>query len=254
MFKKAFANEGALLPNCGGRGMVTQGGMYERLAAAAVRGFAAREGRALPPALGSKPLEALTEQDVAALLDMGRAWGVKLYRFKRGHEDMPRVKQILGFLRAVQPESLLDVGSGRGVFLFPFLDAFPGMPVTSLDLLDHRVAFLEDIRRGGVDRLTALRADICAWPAPEKSVDVVTMLEVLEHIPDVQAAVTAAVRIARRYVAVTVPSKEDDNPEHIHLLTKQVLTELFQNAGCDRLHFGGVPGHLTLIAAIGEEA
>ena len=73
------------------------------------------------------------------------------------------MKQILGFLRGVQPESLLDVGSGRGVFLFPFLDSFPAVPVTSLDLLDYRVAFLEDIRQGGVDRLTARRADICAW-------------------------------------------------------------------------------------------
>ena len=234
--------------------MMTHDGMYERLAAAAVRGHAVREGLPLPAPLGEKPLAALTEEDLTALLDLGRAWGVKLYRFKRGHEDMPRVKQILGFLRGVQPESLLDVGSGRGVFLFPFLDTFPGVPVTSLDLLDYRVDFLEDIRRGGVDRLTALRADVCARPLPEKSADVVTMLEVLEHIPDVQAAVTAAVRIARRYVAVTVPSKEDDNPEHIHLLTKQVLTELFRNAGCDRLHFGGVPGHLILIAAIGEEA
>ncbi len=228
--------------------------LYRSLAAAAVRGCAAREGRSLPPQLGEPPLGALTEEDITALLDLGRAWGVKLYRFKRGHKDMPRVKQILGFLRGVQPESLLDVGSGRGVFLFPFLEAFPAVPVTSLDLLDYRVAFLEDIRLGGVDRLTALRADICAWPVQEKIADVVTMLEVLEHIPDVQAAVTAAVRIARRYVAVTVPSKEDDNPEHIHLLTKQVLTELFRNAGCDRLHFGGVPGHLILIAAIGEEA
>ena len=229
-------------------------GIYAPLAAAAVRGHAIREGLPLPPALGEKPLGALMDEDMEALLDLGRAWGVKLYRFKRGHETLPRVKQILGFLRGVQPESLLDVGSGRGVFLFPFLDAFPGVPVTCLDLLDHRVAFLEDIRRGGVDRLTALRADVCTCLLPEKSADVVTMLEVLEHIPDVQAAVTAAVRIARRYVAVTVPSKEDDNPEHIHLLTKQVLTELFRNAGCDRLHFGGVPGHLILIAAIGEEA
>ncbi len=228
------------------------GELYERLAAAAVRGHAARQGLALPAPLGEKPLEALTESELTALLELGSAWGVKLYRFKRGHESLPRVKQILGFLRSVRPESLLDVGSGRGVFLFPFLDAFPGVPVTSLDLLDYRVNFLEDIRRGGVDRLTAMRADICAGPAPEKSADVVTLLEVLEHIPDVQAAVTAAVRIARRYVAVSVPSKQDDNPEHIHLLTKPVLTELFANAGCDRLHFGGVPGHLILTASLGE--
>ncbi len=228
--------------------------MYKELAAAAVRGYAARHGLPLSASWAEKPLDALTEDELAALLDQGSAWGVKLYRFKRGHETLPRVRQILGFLRGIQPESLLDVGSGRGVFLFPFLDGFPGVSVTCLDLLDYRVSFLEDIRRGGVERLTAMQADICACPVPEKSADVVTMLEVLEHVPDVQAAVTAAVRIARRYVAVTAPSKEDDNPEHIHLLTKPLLTEIFRNAGCERLHFGGVPGHLILTAAVGEEA
>ena len=61
--------------------MMGYGESYERLAAAAVRGHAAREGRALPPALGDKPLDALTEEELTALLDLGRAWGVKLYRF-----------------------------------------------------------------------------------------------------------------------------------------------------------------------------
>ena len=78
----------------------------------------------------------------------------------------------------------------------------------------------------------------------------VTLLEVLEHIPEVGKAVTAAVKMARRYVVVSVPSKEDDNPEHIHLLTKEILTELFTAAGCSRLHFGGVNGHLIMIASV----
>jgi hypothetical protein len=53
----------------------------------------------------------------------------------------------------------------------------------------------------------------------------------------------------RKYAVVSVPSKEDDNPEHIHLLTKDMLTRLFTAAGCTRLHFGGVNGHLILIAS-----
>ena len=228
--------------------------LYQTLAAAAVRGHALRNpGCVLPEELAKKALEDLGRVELAEILDFGKAWGVKLYRFKRGHETLPRVKQVLGFLRGVYPESLLDVGSGRGVFLFPFLDAFPRAEVTGLDLLDHRVAFLEDIRRGGLERLHPMPADICARPLAEKSVDIVTMLEVLEHIPDVQAAVDAAVWTARRYVVVTVPSKPDDNPEHIHLLTKPVLTERFKNAGCDRLRFSGVPGHLILIAAVSQE-
>lgn len=153
-------------------------------------------------------------------------------------------------LKSIRPERVLDVGSGRGVFLFPFLEEFPQTPVTALDLLPHRVETLQCLRDGGVDRLTPLRQDLCAWDAPAGSFDVVTALEVLEHIPDVQAAVRAAVRLAGRYVAVSVPSKPDDNPEHIHLLTKQVLTELFADAGCTRLHFSGVNGHLLLLAAV----
>lgn len=225
---------------------------YSRLSAAAVRGFALRSGRTLPPALAEAPLEELAEPELAELWRLGREWGIKLYRFKRAHEDLPRVRQVLGFLRGVCPESLLDVGSGRGVFLFPFLDAFPQVKVTCLDILDYRVEFLEDIRRGGVFNLMPVLADIRSQPLPDKSADVVTMLEVLEHIPDVRAAIAPAVRIARRYVVVTAPSKPDDNPEHIHLLTKDLLTEYFRQAGCTRLHFGGVPGHLVLTAAVEE--
>ncbi len=227
--------------------------LYMRLAAAAVRGTALREGRALPPELAAPPLSALSERELERLADIGREWGVKLYRFKRGHEELPRVRAALGFLRGVMPESLLDVGSGRGVFLFPFLNAFPECSVTSVDILEHRTAFLRDISAGGVERLTALAADIRARPLPDRSVDAVTMLEVLEHIPDVEGAVRAAVRIARRFVLVTVPSKPDGNPEHIHLLTRARLTELFTAAGCGNLHFGGVPGHLTLAANVENE-
>lgn len=223
------------------------------LAAAYVRGMAQSGGEPhLPPELIHTPLEALTDCELAQLTDAGNRAGLKLYRFKE-KEDLPRVSAVLGFLRGIQPESLLDVGSGRGAFLFPFLREFPEVPVTSVDLLPHRVELLLAVARGGVDRLTPLRQDICTWDAPDGSFDVVALLEVLEHIPAVEQAVEAAVRLARRYVVVTVPSKPDNNPEHIHLLTKDKLTGLFARAGCERLKFGGVNGHLTAIASVNDQ-
>lgn len=222
----------------------------EVLGAAYVRGYAERTGApALPAFAREKRLDELTDEELAQLYAAGKKAELKMYRFKN-HEDLPRVHKALGFLRSVWPENLLDVGSGRGVFLFPFLCAFPATPVTSVDLLGHRVEFLNDVRRGGIDQLTALQMDICKGALPEKSFDVVTMLEVLEHIPDVQRAVCSAVRLAKRYVVVTVPSKPDNNPEHIHLLTKERLTELFGSAGCTRLQFDAVPGHLFMAAAV----
>lgn len=222
----------------------------ELLGAAYVRGYARRTGALrLPGELAQKPLDDLTDGEAAQLCALGREAGLKMYHFKH-HEDLPRVHKALGFLRGVWPENLLDVGSGRGVFLLPLICAFPSMAVTSIDLLDYRVEFLNDIRRGGAAQLTAMQRDICTDALPEKSFDVVTLLEVLEHIPDVQQAVCRAVRLAKRYVVVTVPSRPDNNPEHIHLLTKARLTALFGSAGCARLQFDAVPGHLFMVASV----
>lgn len=41
-------------------------------------------------------------------------------------------------------------------------------------------------------------------------------------------------------------------PEHIHLLTKDILTDLFGSAGCTKLHFSGVNGHLIMMAAVNQ--
>lgn len=215
-----------------------------------IRGVSKRTGvPALDKDLVRKPLNELTENDKEILEKAGREAELKLYRFKNLGE-LPRVQKAIGFLKGVWPESLLDVGSGRGVFLFPFLEAFPYVSVTSADILDYRVEFLRDIALGGIETLTAVQENIVTWNAPDKSFDIVTMLEVLEHIPEVEKAIFNAVRLARRYVVVSVPSKEDNNPEHIHLLTKDILTDLFTRAGAKNLHFDGVNGHLFMTARV----
>ena len=220
-------------------------------AAAWIRGCAMGTGvPQLDAELLEMPLEVLTDEELATIVEAGEAAGLKLYPFKTGKAELPRVQQVLGFLYGVEFETLLDIGSGRGVFLLPFMEEFPRVQVTSLDLLDKRVTFLNELAAGGYTQLTACNKNICDQPFDDDSFDVVTLLEVLEHIPEVDKAVHAAVKMARRYVVVSVPSKEDDNPEHIHLLTKETLTELFTAAGCSRLHFGGVNGHLIMIASI----
>lgn len=108
----------------------------------------------------------------------------KDYYFKV-KEDLPRFQVVLGFLHGIVPtgmcNSLLDVGSGRGVFLFPLLREFPDLEVTSLDILPHRVELLQCIHDGGVENLHPFWGDICSWEAPNKSFDMVTMLEVMER-------------------------------------------------------------------------
>ncbi len=109
---------------------------------------------------------------------------------------------------------------------------------------------MQCLHDGGIGNLTPLLADITTWNAPDKSFDVVTMLEVMEHIPDTDAVVRNAVRLARRYVIVSVPSKPDDNPEHIHLFSDDDLARRFVEAGARRVKFMSVTNHRVMAAAL----
>lgn len=176
---------------------------------------------------------------------------MKMHYFKV-KEDLPRVQVVLSFLQGIVPAgqcaTLLDVGSGRGVFLFPLLREFPGLEVTSVDILPHRVALHECIHEGGIANLHPMLANICTWDAPAKSYDVVTMLEVMEHIPGTVAVVKNAIRLAKNYIIVSVPSKPDDNPEHIHLFSNDDLKRLFLENGCKKVKFMSVTNHRVMVA------
>ena len=178
-----------------------------RTAGAWVLGHARNAGKPeLPEALRGKKVDECSSDELLQIVGAAREEGLKLYPFKLKSTLMARTRRTFGFLHSVCFETLLDVGSGRGAFLIPFIEEFPNVDVTSIDLLDYRATFAQ--------------------------------------------AVAAAVRMAKSYVVVTVPSKPDDNPDHIHLLTKDKLTEMFNAAGCSRLHFDGVEGHLFMVAAI----
>src|SRR5262245_40225561 len=58
------------------------------------------------------------------LIGLGRERGLRLHKFKR-QAELPRVRRVLGILQGLAPAGLLDIGSGRGAFLWPLLDSFP---------------------------------------------------------------------------------------------------------------------------------
>ncbi len=183
--------------------------------------------------------------DDTAIAEAERA-GLRLHRFKRAAE-LPRVRAVLGTLRGLAPASLLDVGSGRGVFLWPVLDALDGVRVTAIDVQPERAAQIAAVARGGVDRLAAACMDGGRLGFGDGAFDVATVLEVLEHVADPAPVAAELMRVARRAVA-TVPSHEDDNPEHVRVFTADSLRALFETAGARRVTVDGVRGHLTAVA------
>ncbi|MEM9725087.1 MAG: class I SAM-dependent methyltransferase [Pseudomonadota bacterium] len=186
----------------------------------------------------------------ADLLRAGRAAGLRLHRFKRTM-GLPRVARVIGALRGMQPSSLLDIGPGRGVFLWPLLDAFPDLPATVVEPDERRRSHLRCVSEGGMARLTVAAADGAALPYAEGSFDVVTALEVLEHQDDPTAMAREASRVAARFVLASVPSKPDDNPEHVQLFTAESLGALFEAS--DRVasvKTEHVLNHIILVARI----
>jgi SAM-dependent methyltransferase len=219
--------------------MVEEGFYFQRLAAAYVRGRLA--------ATGSPPLDELSREALEQQIAGGLAAGLRLHRFKRTM-GLPRVQRVLGMLRGLQPENLLDVGSGRGAALWPLADAFPELPLTALDRLAHRVADMAAVRAGGVDRLHAVAGDATRLPFRAGSFDGVTMLEVLEHLPEPAAALAEAIRVARRFILLSVPSRPDNNPEHLRLFSRREMEGLLAAAGAVRIKSDAVLNHLIVLA------
>lgn len=164
------------------------------------------------------------------LFALGRKHGLRLHRFKRTM-GLPRVNAVIGALQGIAPSNLLDIGTGRGVFLWPLLDQFSELEVTTVEQDERRAEHLRAVRNGGINRLTVLQCDASCVPLADDTYDVVTVLEVLEHQHDPAQLTREAVRLASRFVVASVPSRADDNPEHIQLFTGKTLEKLLMDAG-----------------------
>ena len=189
----------------------------------------------------------------ADLVQFGLEQGLRLHKFKRS-SALPRVRKVLGILQGIVPENLLDIGSGRGVFLWPLLDQFPDLPVQSIDQRQDRIDDIQAVARGGYSRLRGDVMDVCKMTFADASKDVVTALEVLEHLEQPEQATREIVRVARRFVIASVPSKEDDNPEHIQLFTGSSLESMLLKAGAVKVRIEYVLNHIIAVAKVAKDA
>ena len=182
------------------------------------------------------------------VIQAGKASGIKLHRFKKTM-GLPRVRKVLGMLKSIQPRSIVDVGSGRGVFLWPLLDEFPHIQTRAIDIRKHIVEEIQLVADGGIHWLAAIEANIQHKTCfSDGAVDVVTILEVLEHLSRPDLAIRESLRVADRFVIASVPSKEDNNPGHINLFSAKMLESMFLSAGASSVKLDGVLNHIVLLA------
>src|SRR6185295_14356851 len=126
-------------------------------------------------ALARHRLPQLNPLSDADAVRQGFAAGVRLHHFKRTG-GLPRVRKVLGILSGLAPVDVLDIGSGRGVFLWPLLDSFLDLPVLSIDRNPLHVADVHAVSAGGIKRLQGACMDVGRLAFMDGACDVVTFL------------------------------------------------------------------------------
>lgn len=139
--------------------------------------------------------------------------------------------------------TLLDVGSGNGAFLRMLEEMRPELRMEGLERSQTAVRMAvcaSEIREGSID----------AIPHPDRSFDVVTSLEVIEHLPFgvYEASLRELERVAGRYLLIEVPYREarvfvrcpscdcSFNPHfHMRQFDDDTMHGLFERFRCVRL-------------------
>ncbi len=114
--------------------------------------------------------------------------------------EINRVTSLLGLIPGDVTQSALDVGARDGHISLALAERFSR--VVALDLTKPSVQHA---------RVECVRGDATALEFPDDSFDVVLCAEVLEHIPSpsLEKACAELARVARRYVVVGVPYRQD---------------------------------------------
>ena len=103
-------------------------------------------------------------------------------------------------LAGLTPSLVVEVGAGEGHVTRRLVERFPQATVIGLDLPDGELAG-EWSELG----LPMFFGDATRLPFPDRSVDLVVMLEVLEHIPQPERALREAARVCAGTIVMSVP-------------------------------------------------
>ena len=100
-------------------------------------------------------------------------------------------------------QTILYIGCGNGAFINTLNDIFPGRfnRIVGVDSSKEALKFV---------KMEKFKASISSLPFRNKSFELVTSFEVLEHLSqeDFKKGISELQRIAKKYIIITVPNKE----------------------------------------------
>jgi len=128
--------------------------------------------------------------------DLASRWWDPESEFRPLHEINPLRLDYIDRIAAINGKAVLDVGCGGGILAEAM--AARGAHVTGIDLADKplQVAQLHLLESGRNVIYRKIAVEDLAQEAP-RSFDVVTCMEMLEHVPDPASAVRACARLLK---------------------------------------------------------
>ncbi len=136
--------------------------------------------------------------ELAKFSALAHRWWDPTSEFRPLHEINPlRLAHIERLAGALAGKRILDVGCGGGILAEAM--AAKGAAVTGIDLADKplKVAMLHRMETGSSVDYRLISAEALAAVEPG-AYDIVTCMEMLEHVPDPPSTVEACARLARR--------------------------------------------------------
>jgi len=136
--------------------------------------------------------------ELAKFSALAHRWWDPTSEFRPLHEINPlRLEHIERLAGGLEGKRVLDVGCGGGILAEAM--AAKGAQVTGIDLADKplKVAMLHRMEIGSSVDYRLVSAEALAEESPG-AFDVVTCMEMLEHVPDPPSTVRACARLARR--------------------------------------------------------
>ena len=128
--------------------------------------------------------------------ELAHKWWDKTSEFKPLHDINPLRLNYINDLVSLKGKSVLDVGCGGGILSESMAEK--GAKVTGIDLGEKalKVATLHSLESGVAVDYQLIAAEELAEKNPEKF-DIVTCLEMLEHVPDPASVVAACTKLVK---------------------------------------------------------
>lgn len=153
------------------------------------------------------------------------------------------IENILKTLKELNAKSILDIGCGPGYITKKIIN-YLDIEIVGCDINKSHLSIARKIIRKEL-----VIADVTKLPFKDSSFDAVIALEIIEHLNDVNAAISEIKRVSKNYVIITVPNEPffrlanflrgkniktlGNIPDHIHHFNKhsleKVLSKHFSN-------------------------